>query len=75
MNTNIFKLFSSLVHIRTTQAANDATISESEIRHAIEELHALSDRDLDDLGIARGDIEYAVRYGRQAIDDTIRHAA
>jgi len=36
---------------------------EKEIRQAITELKAYSDRELQDIGIARGDIEYIVRHG------------
>lgn len=39
------------------------------IETAIAELSRWSDRDLADLGIARGDIREAVLYGRPGIDD------
>ena len=65
--------FSNLIH--TGKAANDASVSESEIRSAIRELRSLSDRDLGDMGLSRSEIEYAVRNGRRGIDDAPRHAA
>ncbi len=40
--------------------------SEKEIRKAISELRNLSDRDLDDIGIARYEIEERVRFGHAA---------
>jgi len=55
-------------------AANDTHLSESEIRQAIRELKAMNDRELDDLGLARADIEHAVRHGRAGIDDPQRVA-
>ena len=39
-------------------------ISEAEVQQAVAELRALDDRELNDLGLGRDDIEYAVRYGR-----------
>lgn len=48
---------------------------EKEIRRAIRELRALSDRDLDDLGFSRSNIEDAVRNGRKAADFDGFHAA
>lgn len=70
---NILNLFNNLLHFG--HAANDANMSENDIRHAIEELQSFTDRELDDIGLARGEIEYAVRHGRAGIDDTTRHAA
>jgi len=43
---------------------------DSEIRQGIAELMAYSDAELDDLGIARVDIEQVVRHGRAAIEGT-----
>lgn len=37
---------------------------QKEMRQAIRELETFSDRELMDLGLVRGDIERAVRYGR-----------
>ncbi|PID49442.1 MAG: hypothetical protein CR991_06785 [Proteobacteria bacterium] len=56
-------------------AANDASsVSEAEIRRAIRELKAMNDRELNDLGLARGEIEHAVRYGRDGIDNNPKAA-
>ena len=38
--------------------------SRRRLRRDIDELRALDDRMLRDIGLRRGDIEYAVRYGR-----------
>lgn len=38
--------------------------SKAELDLAIAKLQSFSDRDLDDINLARGDIEHAVRYGR-----------
>ncbi|WP_298611055.1 DUF1127 domain-containing protein [uncultured Thiothrix sp.] len=70
---NIFHFFSNLIH--PENAANDSEHSSAEIRQAIRELQSLSDRDLSDMGLARSEIEYAVRYGRKGIDDEQRHVA
>ncbi|WP_020395603.1 DUF1127 domain-containing protein [Thiolinea disciformis] len=42
--------------------------SKSEIRRAVAELQAMNDRELNDLGLSRSDIEYAVIHGRAGID-------
>ncbi|HPE61118.1 MAG: DUF1127 domain-containing protein [Thiothrix sp.] len=39
-----------------------------EIRRAIRELQALNDRELNDLGLSRSNIEYAVRNGHPDAD-------
>lgn len=70
---NIFHFFSQFIHPEA--AANDSEHSNSEIRQAIRELRSLSDRDLSDMGLARSEIEYAVRHGRKGIDDAQRHVA
>lgn len=70
---NIFSFFSDLVH--PENAANDNNHSGAEIRQAIRELRSLSDRDLNDMGLARSEIEYAVRHGRKGIDDEQRYVA
>ncbi len=44
------------------------------LRQAIRELNAYSDRELADLGLARTDIPFAVRYGRPGIDRGARSA-
>lgn len=38
---------------------------------AIRELSAYTDAELADLGLARGDIEHAVRYGRPGLDEPV----
>jgi uncharacterized protein YjiS (DUF1127 family) len=45
---------------------------EKEVQHAIKELNDFSDRGLADLGLTRGNIEFAVRYGRDdsSLDST-----
>lgn len=48
---------------------------EKAIHRAIRELRALSDRDLDDLGFSRNNIEDAVRNGRKGVDFNDFHAA
>lgn len=40
------------------------TSKRKEIKAAIRELQALNDKDLADIGISRGEIPYAVKYGR-----------
>jgi len=54
--SNVIKLFGDMVGL------SDAKKQE---RRAIRELHSLSDRELSDLGMARSNIESAVRYGRK----------
>lgn len=46
------------------QPTTPTTISEQNIRTAVTQLNAMTDRELDELGLTRGSIEYAVRYGR-----------
>jgi uncharacterized protein YjiS (DUF1127 family) len=41
----------------------------SQYRQAVAELRAYSDLELADLGLARGQIEYAVKHGRPGIDN------
>jgi len=50
-------------------------LSEVEVRQAVTELRLCSDKELDDLGIGRGDIEYVVRHGRTHLDDKPKLAA
>lgn len=69
----LFDFFSHLVS--PAEAANDSHHSSAELRQAIRELRSLSDRDLSDMGLARSEIEYAVRHGRKDIDDDQRHVA
>lgn len=52
-----------------------AEITRQERRQAIKELGEYNDADLADLGIARANIEDAVRYGRPGIDQPPREAA
>ncbi len=49
--------------------------SEYGIRHAINELRAMNDRELNDLGLSRSAIEHAVRNGRPGFDDKRPRAA
>jgi len=46
-----------------------AATGTQEYRRAVAELKAYSDLELADLGLARGQIEYAVAHGRPGIDD------
>ena len=46
-----------------------SAIPEAEIARAVAELKALSNDELFDLGLQRGDIAYAVRYGHPGNDD------
>ena len=54
--SNVLKMFGSMVGL---------TEEKKKIRQAIKELNALDDRELNDLGLSRGNIESVVRYGRQ----------
>lgn len=47
---------------------------EKKIQQAIRELNALSDHDLNDLGLSRDNIKQAVRYGRKSVDFSDYHA-
>jgi uncharacterized protein YjiS (DUF1127 family) len=47
---------------RSTRLARDLT-AERRRRSAIRELHRFDDRTLEDIGVHRGDIEFAVRHG------------
>ncbi len=51
---------------RSDDRFDQATLqpSKGEIRRAISQLKSLSDAQLTDIGLARGDIVYAVRHGR-----------
>ena len=57
-----FDSASTLETVSTRESAKN--ISEADVQLAIEELDAYSDQELNDLGLTRGTIEYAVRYGR-----------
>ncbi len=57
--SNVIKLFEDMVGLSEEKRRE---------RRAIRELHSLSDRELSDLGMARSNIESAVRYGRQDSD-------
>ena len=65
---SIINIVNDLFHANSPAANTDdvKNVSEFEIRRAIRELEALSDRDLSDIGLARSDIKQAVRYGRKA---------
>ena len=65
---NIITLVNNLFHANSPAANTDDVdnVSEFEIRRAIRQLEALSDRDLSDIGLARSEIKHAVRYGRKA---------
>lgn len=41
---------------------------EAKIRQAIRELRSLSDKELNDLGLSRGEITYVARNGRKGMD-------
>ena len=69
----LFDFFSNLVS--PAEAANDSHHSSAELRQAVRELSALNDREISDMGLARSEIEYAVRHGRTGIDDDQRHVA
>lgn len=60
------------------QAANDNTHSadhsERKLKDAEKALRKLSDAELHDLGISRGEISHVVRHGRHGIDPTSDHA-
>ena len=58
--SNVIKLFEDMVGLSEEKRRE---------RRAIRELHALSDRELSDLGMARSSIESVVRYGRQGDDE------
>lgn len=49
-------------------------LSRRRLRRAIKELRALDDRTLRDIGLRRGEVEYAARYGRPLddLDDRFR---
>jgi uncharacterized protein YjiS (DUF1127 family) len=49
---------------RAMKQAITRIASRRRLRRDIDELRALDDRMLRDIGLRRGDIEYAVRYGR-----------
>ncbi|WP_020560455.1 DUF1127 domain-containing protein [Thiofilum flexile] len=61
--SNIINLISTWFKPQA-KTTNTTALSEREIRRAVTELKALDDRDLSELGLTRGGIEYAVRYGR-----------
>jgi uncharacterized protein YjiS (DUF1127 family) len=65
---SIINIVNNLLHANRPAANTDdgANLSELEIRRAIHQLEALSDRDLSDMGLVRSEIKHAVRYGRQA---------
>ncbi|MBO0614188.1 MAG: hypothetical protein RL122_2161 [Pseudomonadota bacterium] len=65
---SIINIVNDLFHANSPAANTDdvKNVSEFEIRRAIRELEALSDRDLSDMGLARSEIKHAVRYGRKA---------
>ena len=62
--SNVIKLFGDMVGLSEEKAKE---------RQAIRELHALSDRELSDLGMSRSNIESTVRYGRK--DENEKRAA
>lgn len=68
---------STIISLITTwfkpQATDASAISEREVRQAVAELNALDDRELEELGLTRSNIEYAVRYGRP--QDQLNQAA
>lgn len=56
-----------LVGLHTRQMG--LTEQEREYQLAVAELKSYSDRDLLDLGLTRGSIDYAVRHGRPGIEE------
>ena len=71
---HFINLVGELLHIK--KDGEHQTASELEIRRAIAELKAMNDRELSDLGLARSEIETAVRYGRKGTElDDPRQAA
>lgn len=57
------------------QLSFSATLDRREARQAIAKLQAYSDRELNDLGLARGDIEHVVHHGRPGYPEGDRLAA
>ncbi|MEZ5593848.1 MAG: hypothetical protein R3F53_25340 [Gammaproteobacteria bacterium] len=56
-------------------AKPEPELNPADVQSAIEELHAYSDQELEDLGLTRGTIEYAVRNGRPGFEENHRQAA
>ncbi|WP_020395604.1 DUF1127 domain-containing protein [Thiolinea disciformis] len=56
---DIKQLFGGFFHLGNANSQH----SESELRKAIRSLQAMNDRELEDIGITRGQIEDAVRRG------------
>ena len=62
--------------IYSSQVAKpEPELNPADVQSAIEELHAYSDQELEDLGLTRGTIEYAVRNGRPGFEENHRQAA
>ena len=60
----------------TSQVAKpEPELNPADVQSAIEELHAYSDQELEDLGLTRGTIEYAVRNGRPGFEENHVQAA
>jgi uncharacterized protein YjiS (DUF1127 family) len=53
------------------EASREARYAAKAEKRAIRELSAMSDKELADLSISRGDIKRVVRYGREDIDTSV----
>ena len=53
----------------------EAVAREVELKRAVSELQGLNDRELNDIGISRCNIERAVRYGLPENDQGYHHSA
>ena len=62
---NALKIKALKIFIKSLKNDESGT-SELALRRKANELHAMDDRELDDLGLSRGMIEHAVRYGRDS---------
>ncbi len=64
------------VFLRKTGRDSGAQAMESEIKNAIRALRSMNDRELDDIGVRRHEIEQAVRFGIAENDSAnIRHVS
>lgn len=59
-SAEVIQMFNAIDLFKKVTGLNE---TEKKIREAIDELHAYSDRQLEDIGISRSDIEYVVRHG------------
>ncbi len=64
------------VFLRKIGQDSEAQAMESEIKDAIRALRSMNDRELDDIGVRRHEIEQAVRFGIARNDSAnIRHVS